>query len=156
MTVAFHSGHNLKIAKRQYGCRLPFEIVDANAGEGYAGAGPVTTRQMTEEERKRYGPPSGGAKKPFVFNRSMARKPKEDKNVEEVTEYRISKLLTIAQAVKVRDEIKRDLADLILLVSINKDVLSCRTLQLLQWYCDQYQLSLDRIEVAFANTEVLL
>lgn len=34
---------------------MPFERQDA--GDGYGGTGPVTTRQMTPEERAKYGPP---------------------------------------------------------------------------------------------------
>ncbi|MCL6635492.1 MAG: hypothetical protein K6T29_06955 [Peptococcaceae bacterium] len=50
------SGHNLRIAKSRLGSpRLPFEI--KGVGNGYAAAGPVTVRKMTEEERARYGPP---------------------------------------------------------------------------------------------------
>jgi hypothetical protein len=53
--MAGQSGHNLQILRGQRGCRLPFERPDV--GNGYASAGPVTVRQMTPEEREKYGPP---------------------------------------------------------------------------------------------------
>jgi len=54
--VAGQSGHNLSIAKSRLGApRFPFERSDV--GDGYAGAGPVTVRQMTPDERAKYGPP---------------------------------------------------------------------------------------------------
>lgn len=52
--MAGQSGHNLKIAPSRYGCRLPFERSDV--GDGYAGAGPLLIRKMTDEEWARYGP----------------------------------------------------------------------------------------------------
>jgi transposase-like protein len=53
--VAGQSGRNLKIVKSRLGApRFPFE--NPAVGDGYAGAGPVIVRQMTPEERARYGP----------------------------------------------------------------------------------------------------
>jgi len=55
--MAGQSGHNLSIARSKLGApRLPFEQRDV--GDGYAGAGPVTVRQMTPEERAKYGAPA--------------------------------------------------------------------------------------------------
>lgn len=54
--MAGESGHNLRIARSRLGSpRFPFERSDV--GDGYAAAGPITVRQMTPEERARYGPP---------------------------------------------------------------------------------------------------
>lgn len=52
--MADQSGHNLKIASSRYGCRFPFER--PSVGNGYAASGQCETRQMTPEERARYGP----------------------------------------------------------------------------------------------------
>lgn len=58
------SGRNTKIAPSKLGCRLPFESVAV--GDGYASAGKCDSRQMTPEERARYGPPKPRAEEnPF-------------------------------------------------------------------------------------------
>lgn len=52
------STQNTKIAasKLYQGIKLPFETRDA--GDGYAASGECVTRQMTDEEREKYGPVS--------------------------------------------------------------------------------------------------
>lgn len=52
--MSTQSGHNISLSKSKFGCRFPFERPDA--GDGYAASSPVTARQMTPEERAKYGP----------------------------------------------------------------------------------------------------
>jgi hypothetical protein len=52
-----HNSNNLSIGRSKLGApRFPFERSDA--GDGYAASSPVTARQMTPEESRRYGPPN--------------------------------------------------------------------------------------------------
>lgn len=45
---------NTSIAKRRFGCRLPYESPDV--GNGYASSGPVKEYRLSPEELARYGP----------------------------------------------------------------------------------------------------
>jgi len=64
-----------------------------------------------------------------------------------------SSRLTIARAVEMREETIEDLDDLSRIIDLPT---SERILSLLNWHRDQYRILLERIDAAFANTEITL
>ena len=66
-----HNSNNLSIGRSKLGApRFPFERSDA--GDGYAASSPVVSRQMTPEERAKYGPVK--ARRQKLDNRLSAEK----------------------------------------------------------------------------------